>query len=138
MKTTRISAIGPAPQVVAERLTLLQRHLGWPDTGGAPLLLRKTRHVIRDVLALDAASELAAQVPLLIQGIFFDGGAASRTPARRWLAADFPDRGREPPLHDPLIAPNVAVAMVFAGLHRQISAGGYRQVARALRDPWMR
>lgn len=138
MKTTRISAIGPAPQVVAERLTLLQRHLGWPDTGGAPLLLRKTRHVIRDVLPLDAASELAAQVPLLIQGIFFDGGVASRTLARQRSAADFPDCGKEPPLHDPLIAPNVAVAMVFAGLHRQISAGGYRQVARALRDPWMR
>ena len=138
MKTTRISAIGPTPQVVAERLNRLQRDPGWPGRGGASLLLRKTRHAIRDVLTPDAAADLAAQVPLLIRGIFVDGGVASRTPARQLSAADFPDCGREPPLHDPLIAPDVVVAMVFAGLHRQISPGGYRQVARAMCDLWMR
>lgn len=138
MKTTRISAIGPAPQVVAEWLNRLQRHPGWPDLGGASLLLRGTRHAVRDVLTLGAAQDLAAQVPHLIRGIFFDGGVASRTPARQRSAADSPDRGKEPPLHDPLIAPDGVVAMAFAGLHRHISPGGDRQVARPMRDLWMR
>jgi len=141
MKTTGITAIDHAPQVVAEWLNLLQDDLGWPDRGRAYLLLRETLHAIRDFLTVAEAADLSAQLPLLIRGIFFDGWVPSRTPAKLRSVEDFLDRVTKAFSNDPLVEPDVAVASVFAVLRRQISPGEYRQVAWAMRKPlrdlWM-
>lgn len=141
MKTTGITAIDHAPQVVAEWLNLLQEDLGWPDRGRAYLLLRETLHAIRDFLTVAEAADLSAQLPLLIRGIFFDGWVPARTPAKLRSVDDFLDRVTKAFANDPLVEPDVAVASVFAVLRRQISPGEYRQVAWAMRKPlrdlWM-
>jgi len=141
MKTTGITAIDHAPQVVAEWLNLLQDDLGWPDRGRAYLLLRETLHAIRDFLTVAEAADLSAQLPLLIRGIFFDGWVPSRTPAKLRSVEDFLDRVTKAFSNDPLVEPDVVVASVFAVLRRQISPGEYRQVAWAMRKPlrdlWM-
>jgi uncharacterized protein (DUF2267 family) len=141
MKTTGITAIDHAPQVVAEWLNLLQEDLGWPDRGRAYLLLRETLHAIRDFLTVAEAADLSAQLPLLIRGIFFDGWVPARTPAKLRSVDDFLDRVTRAFANDPLVEPDVAVASVFAVLRRQISPGEYRQVAWAMRKPlrdlWM-
>ncbi|MDO8986214.1 hypothetical protein [Cypionkella sp.] len=46
MKTTGITTLDHAPQVVAEWLNLLQDDLGWLDRGRALLLLRETLHAV--------------------------------------------------------------------------------------------
>jgi uncharacterized protein (DUF2267 family) len=141
MKTTGISAIDHAPQVVAEWLNLLQDDLGWPDRGRAYLLLRETLHAVRDFLTVDEAADLSAQLPLLIRGIFFGGWVPTKTPAKKRSVDDFLDRVMARFSNDPPAEPDVAVAAVFAVLRRQISAGEYRQVAWAMRKPlrdlWM-
>ena len=141
MKTTGITTIDHAPQVVAEWLNLLQEDLGWPDRGRAYLLLRETLHAVRDFLTVDEAADLAAQLPLLVRGIFFDGWVPSQTPAKLRSVDDFLDRVMHAFRDDPPAEPDVAVAAVFSVLRRQISAGEYRQVAWAMRKPlrdlWM-
>lgn len=141
MKTTGLTTLDHAPQVVAEWLNLLQADLGWPDRGRAYLLLRETLHAIRDFLTVDEAADLSAQLPLLIRGIFFEGWVPSRTPARLRTADDFLDRVMKPFSQDPPPDPDTAVQAVFALLRGQISSGEYRQVAWALRKPlrdlWM-
>jgi uncharacterized protein (DUF2267 family) len=135
MKTTGITTLDHAPQVVAEWLNLLQTDLGWPDRGRAYLLLRETLHAIRDFLTVDEAADLSAQLPLLIRGIFFDGWVPVKTPAKPRSVDDFLDRVMKPFSEDPLVEPDVAVAAVFSLLRRQISPGEFRQVAWALRKP---
>ncbi len=141
MKTTGITAIDHAPQVVAEWLNLLQQDLGWPDRSRAYLLLRATLHAIRDFLSVDEAADLSAQLPLLIRGIFFDGWVPAKTPAKARSVDDFLDRVTNAFSGDPLAEPDVAVAAVFSVLRRQISPGEYQQVAWAMRKPlrdlWM-
>jgi uncharacterized protein (DUF2267 family) len=141
MKTTGISTLDHAPQVVAEWLNLLQQDLGWSDRGRAYLLLRETLHAVRDFLTVDEAADLSAQLPLLIRGIFFDGWVPAKTPARPRSVDDFLDRVTHGFRDAPLLEPDVAVAAVFALLRRQISAGEYLQVAWAMRKPlrdlWM-
>jgi uncharacterized protein (DUF2267 family) len=141
MKTTGITAIDHAPQVVAEWLNLLQEDLGWSDRGRAYLLLRETLHAIRDFLTVDEAADLSAQLPLLIRGIFFEGWVPARTPAKLRSVDDFLDRVMARFKTEPPVEPDVAVAAVFSVLRRQVSPGEYRQVAWAMRKPlrdlWM-
>ncbi|MCU0904136.1 MAG: DUF2267 domain-containing protein [Tabrizicola sp.] len=141
MKTTGLTTIDHAPQVVAEWLNLLQEDLGWQDRGRAYLLLRETLHAVRDFLSVDEAADLSAQLPLLIRGLFFDGWVPSKTPAKLRTVDDFLDRVMKPFADDPPVEPDVAVAAVFSLLKRHISSGEYRQVAWAMRKPlrdlWM-
>lgn len=135
MKTTGITTIDHAPQVVAEWLNLLQEDLGWPDRSRAYFLLRETLHAVRDFLTVDEAADLAAQLPLLIRGIFFDGWVPAKTPARLRTVDDFLARVMKGFKDDPPVAPDRAVAAVFSLLRRQISQGEYHQVAWAMRKP---
>ena len=73
MSITGISSIDHAPQVVAEWLNELCADLGWSEKGRAYLLLRETLHAVRDLLTVEEAADLAAQLPMLMRGIFFEG-----------------------------------------------------------------
>ena len=47
--------------------------LGWDDKQRAYNLLRSTLHVLRDRLSVNEGAQLAAQLPTLIRGIYFEG-----------------------------------------------------------------
>lgn len=141
MKTTGITAIDHAPQVVAEWLNLLQKDLGWTDRSKAYMLLRETLHAVRDFLTVEEAADLSAQLPLLIRGIYFEGWVPSRTPAYPRSVDDFLERVTKRFTGQPLLDPDVAVSAVFKLLRREISLGEFDQVSKAmrksLRDLWM-
>lgn len=141
MRTTGLTTIDHAPQVVAEWLNMLQRDLGWSDRKRAYKLLRKTLHTIRDFLTVNEAADLSAQLPLLVRGIFFDGWVPARVPAELRSVDDFLDQVKSAFEDDPLVEPDVAIEAVFSLLRQQISPGEYRQVASIMRKPlrelWM-
>lgn len=133
MKTTGISALDHAPQIVAEWLNLLQTDLGWSDRGRAFLLLRTTLQALRDFLTVDEAADLASQLPLLIRGIYFEGWVPSKTPAHPRSVDDFLDRVNKAFEQEPLLDPDIAVSSVFTLLRSKISFGEYDQITRAMR-----
>jgi len=63
--------------------------LGWDDANTTLLALRSVLHALRDRLPLDEAVELAAQMPLLIKGVYFDGWNPSATPAKARTREEF-------------------------------------------------
>ena len=140
MKTTGIQTLDHAPQVVAEWLNLLCEDLGWPDKSRAYTLLRETLHAIRDFLTVEEAADLAAQLPILIRGIYYDGWVPSRTPAHPRNKADFLKRVGKP-FRESLEDPEAAVAAVFDLLRRQVTFGEFDQVAqsmrKSLRELWL-
>lgn len=141
MKSTGIISIDHAPQVVAEWLNALQADLGWADRGRVYLLLRHTLHAVRDFLTVDEAADLAAQLPLLIRGIYYEGWIPSKTPAHPRSVEDFLERVMGPFGENQPAFPDVAVSAVFSLLHKQISDGEYNQVVKSmrksLRDLWI-
>jgi uncharacterized protein (DUF2267 family) len=51
----------------------LQERLGWLDRHRAYHALRAVLHALRDRLTVDQAAALAAQLPMLVRGVFYKG-----------------------------------------------------------------
>src|SRR3990167_4516276 len=51
----------------------LNVRLGWQDRHRAYMALRGVLHALRDRLSVDDASHLAAQLPMLIRGFYYEG-----------------------------------------------------------------
>ncbi|HYZ97434.1 MAG TPA: DUF2267 domain-containing protein [Acidimicrobiales bacterium] len=63
-----------------EWLKALMERLGTDDRRYAYRVLRAYLHVLRDRLTVDEAAQLAAQLPHLLRGVFYEGWDPSRTP----------------------------------------------------------
>ncbi len=135
MKTTGIRVLDDAPQIVAEWLDLLQVDLNWHDRDQAYLLLRQTLHALRDFLTVDEAAGLAAKLPTLLRGIYFEGWVPSNTPPHSRSADDFLDRVMKPFQSRPPTEPDAAVSAVLALLRCQIILSEYDQTALRAREP---
>jgi len=133
MSVTGISTLDHAPQVVAEWLNELCEDLGWSEKPRAHLLLRETLHAVRDLLGPDEAADLAAQLPILIRGIFFEGWVPSKTPVAARSKAALMERVGAHFAKQPLEDPERAVAAVFDLLRRHVSFGEFEQVRNAMR-----
>lgn len=134
MAATGISTLDHAPQVFAQWLNELCDDLGW-EKPRAYLLLHETLHTIRDYLTVDEAADLAAQLPVLVRGVFYDGWDPSRTPVKPRNKADLLARVGARFHKEPLEDPERAVAAVFDLLRRHVSWGEFDQVRNAMRKP---
>ena len=135
MGTTGISTLDHAPQVMAEWLNELCDDLEWSEKPRAYMLLRETLHAIRDLLGVDEAADLAAQLPVLVRGIYYEGWDPSRTPSTARTKRDLLDRIGGRFVKAPLEDPERAVAAVFDLLRRHVSEGELGQVRNAMRKP---
>lgn len=134
MGVTGLTAIDHSPQVVAEWLNELCDRLDWTENRRAYLLLRTTLHAVRDWLTVDEASDLAAQLPLLVRGIYYEGWNPSSTPVHPRSKDDFVARIMRAFEQEPLDDPEMAISAVFGLLEKKVSAGEIEQVRNAMRS----
>lgn len=134
MAVTGISTLDHAPQVFAEWLNELCDDLGW-EKPRAYLLLCETLHAIRDLLTVDEAADLAAQLPVLVRGVYYDGWDPSRTPVKPRNKSDLLKRVQNRFQKEPIANPERAIAAVFDLLRRHVSWGEFQQVKHAMRKP---
>ncbi len=105
------------------------KELGEKDSQAAYRALRACLHAIRDRLTVDEAAQLAAQMPLLIRGIYYENWRPSATPVRyRDLDAFLARISEEAHLAGETEASYVASAGARV-LHRHISEGEMDDVA---------
>ncbi|TDK49889.1 DUF2267 domain-containing protein [Antarcticimicrobium luteum] len=107
---------------------------GWENKQRAYRLLRSVLHGVRDHLSVDEAAQLAAQMPALIRGIYYDGWNPSKTPVKLRTRDAFIARIQKDFEPDPLGDAPEAIAAVMAVLRSHISAGEMEDVENGFTD----
>lgn len=110
----------------------IAQELDGDDRREAYRVLRAFLHTLRDRLPVEESAQLAAQLPLLLRGVYYEGWRPSRTPLHYRDPLEFIDRVREQAgLHGDTEA-SFAVRSAATVLRRHVSAGEIDGVLRAL------
>lgn len=113
----------------------LADRLGLANKEEAYNIFRAVLHVLRDRLPPDSAVALAAQLPLLLKGVFFDGWSLAGKPVKMG-EEEFLDAVQRQ-VAEPVDAPRVAVGVVRL-LAEKLSPGMMEKIAfllpKRLRD----
>jgi uncharacterized protein (DUF2267 family) len=125
--------IDHAEEVAHDWINELGDYLNWSSDTRTHHLLRTALHAIRDFLTVDEAADLAAQLPVLIRGIYYEGWDPSAAPERPRNKAAFMARIEAAFDREPLDDPEAAVAAVVKLLNRHVSAGEMAQVRQSMR-----
>lgn len=138
---TTVDAIETTIQKTYEWLDEIDRQLGSDDRREAYLALRGTLHALRDHFVVDECAQFAAQLPLLVRGVYYDGWDPSDVPLRERNQEAFLNRvagafERVNPNYDPAMAARA----VFATLTKFLSPGESEKarhlMPEAIRELW--
>jgi len=99
----------------------------------AYLALRTVLHALRDRLPPEEAAHLAAQLPMLLKGVYYEGWKPGATPVKIRDRQEFLDGMREP-LRSRMPNPDAEriTRGVFELLARHVSAGEIAQIVSGL------
>jgi len=110
----------------------LADELGTEDRQYAYRILRAFLHTLRDRLTLQETAQLAAQLPQLIRGIYYEGWNPSHTPAQYHDVKSFLDHvAAEAAMHGDTEA-SVATAAASRVLRTHVSSGEIDDVLAVL------
>lgn len=129
---TQVPVLASAWHKSQQWLAEIADELGWTDTQHAYVALRATLHALRDRLTVDEAADLAAQLPLVIRGIYFEGWNPSSTPVRIRDLDTFLLPIRRALIWDFVPDPERVARAVFVVLSRHVSCGEVEDVLGSL------
>lgn len=115
---------------------------GWEDRHRAYMALRAALHALRDRLTVEDAAHLAAQLPMLVRGFYYEGWEPSQKPEKIKTKENFLAHVAELMPADPEHDSERVVRAVFELLFRRISKGEVQHIKASLpkeiRDLWPR
>ncbi len=115
---------------------------GWEDRHRAYLALRAALHALRDRLSIEDAAHLAAQLPMLVRGFYYEGWEPAHKPQRLRSKDDFLAHVAELMPEDPELDSERVARAVFELLFRRISKGEIQNLKGSLpkeiRELWPR
>jgi uncharacterized protein (DUF2267 family) len=112
-------------------LNEIQTRLGWGDRHWAYIALRSALHALRDRLTVAEATQLGAQLPMLVRGIYYEGWSPTKKPVK-WDKAAFLARIRGGFRGVDDLDPEEVARAVFGVLAKHISAGEMKDVRDVL------
>ncbi|MBN9035107.1 MAG: DUF2267 domain-containing protein [Rhizobiales bacterium] len=130
--TTGIASFTQAAEQAQQWVNDLGENLGW-DIHRSYRLLRSVLHALRDWLSPEEAADLAAQLPMLVRGIYFDGWNPQNAPVPDRSKPRFVERVQCEMGKDTLDDPDRAIAMVFELLERHLDHGELVQVRNSMK-----
>lgn len=113
-------------------LNELAEELGSTDHQYAYRVLRAFLHALRDRLSVDEAAQLAAQLPIFIRGVFYEGWDPSRTPEHARDIDSFLERIATEAVLAGETEASFATAAASTVLRHHISAGETESVLHQL------
>jgi len=131
--TTGLSAIDQSLNTTIEWLKDLQEEMGLDDEQRAFRVMRAVLHALRDRLTIEETAHFAAQLPMLLQGVYYHGWTPRGKPEKIRSRDEFLDKVAENLMreHDP----REAVRAVFTVLERRMPDGEIEDIKRILPQP---
>lgn len=134
MSQTSLAAFDSTLQTTNIWLNDIQDRLGFGDHHRAYQALRTVLHALRDRLSVDQTAALAAQLPLLIRGIYYEGWHPHGKPLKErhkdgflaHIAVAFRD--------DPDFNAERVVKAVFQVLSKHVAGGEIESLKRSMPD----
>jgi uncharacterized protein (DUF2267 family) len=106
--------------------------LGWGDRHKAYLALRATLHALRDRLTVEETAQLAAQLPMLVRGLYYEGWDPTDKPLRERRKEQFLGRIAQEFWSNDGVDPETVARGVFTVLARRITEGEIQDVQQIL------
>jgi uncharacterized protein (DUF2267 family) len=125
------ATLSHAVQQTQEWLKELRDNGDLADEKEAYSVLRAVLHQLRDRLTPDEAVDLAAQLPLVVRGVYFEGWRPGRTPEKVRSKKEFLD-GVAAKLRPHTLSPEPAVRDVLALLSHHCDPGEIADVIAQL------
>ena len=110
----------------------LMAELDWEDEHKAYLALRAVLHALRDRLTVEEAVHLAAQLPMLIRGFYYEGWNPTGKPVKERHQEAFLAHIKSYFKNDERVVPDRVVRGVFKVLAKHISQGEIEDVKHIL------
>lgn len=115
MARSHVRAFERTLQKTQHWLAEITAQMGWEDHEKGYTALRAVLHTLRDRLPPNEAVQLAAQLPMLIRGVYFDGWHPANKPLKYRHKQEFLERVRR---EAPGITKDELELTVTAVLHR--------------------
>jgi len=138
MSRTTLPAFQKAIQKSEEWLHEVMDILGWDDPKHAYKALRAVLHTLRDRLTVQEAADLAAQLPMLIRGLYFEGWTPAGKPVRIRHVDEFVDMVNDHFSDQDLVDlydPDDITRAVLQVLSGHVSAGEIKDIIATLPEP---
>ena len=128
-------AIETTVQKFHQWLESVRGNLGLRTTpDGAYSALRAVLHALRDRLSVESAAHLAAQLPMLVRGLFFEGWDPTDKPLKIRTRDDFLDLVESRLDTKEWLAAEDAVVAVFRALEQHVDPGEMAKLEKQLPD----
>lgn len=135
MSVTGLSQFDETVHLTNTWLKELMEELDWDERHRAYRALRATLHALRDRLPVESAAHLAAQLPMLVRGFYYEGWSPGKQAAKDKTAADFVSHVEDAFSQDPDADPERIVRAVFNLLSRHVSEGEVANIRSNLNEP---
>ena len=140
MSAVGLEALDHTVQITHVWINDLDRKLDWDNKSRAYRLLKAVLHALRDWLQVNDSAHLAAQLPELLRGAYYEQWRPAIVPVKKRGKAEFIARVQESFKADPIENPAQAVLAVFELLSKKITRGEIEKVRHALpqelRNSW--
>ncbi|MHC5053278.1 MAG: DUF2267 domain-containing protein [Planctomycetota bacterium] len=110
----------------------VMRELGVENERQAFAAVKAVLHVLRDRLTVEESAQLAAQLPMLLRGLYYEGWRPARAPEKIRHIGAFVERVRENLRAHPEIDPEKALHAVFKVLSTKVSEGELKDIRHNL------
>lgn len=132
MSQSSITQIEHAVQIANQWLNELNQLMAWDDKPRSWRLLRAVLHATRDWLQINEAAQLAAELPVLVRGLYYEGWRPASVPAKPRTLAEFRARIAESFEKDPPDDVDEYIIQVFRLLAAHVAPGEITDIRQAM------
>jgi uncharacterized protein (DUF2267 family) len=132
MSQTGLAPFDSTIQTTNVWLNDILERLGWQDRHRAYHALRAVLHALRDRLPVDQAAALAAQLPMLVRGFYYEGWHPHGKPVKERHKEEFLAHVAAAFRDDPGVDPEWVTRAVLRVLSKHVTGGEIEGVKRNL------
>jgi uncharacterized protein (DUF2267 family) len=127
-----LDSIATAVQKTNELLEDIEGDLGWQGNHSISYqALRAVLHTVRDRLPVIESAQFAAQLPILVRGLYYEGWVPSRVPIKM-DRAEFLERVRKEFTADSEHSIDNIVSTVITNIAKHVSVGELKDIRSVL------